>query len=323
MFPFFYDDNTIYFSSNGHPGFGGLDIFKAVKINGKWRKPSNLLVPMNSGGDDFGITFDRSNPMLTSGYFSSNRKGTEGDDIFEFEMVQPPLCTVTGTVYDKKTKKPLANSVVYLDEIGSNNPVYIQTDEDGKYIMKLLYDKEYKMDAYKKYYAFNDDKPRINTRDQAFQKEFQQDFYLDKWVIEEIKIEGVYYDVNSSEIRDDAKPVLDSLARILKIHYYLGIELASHTDCRADSIYNMKLSQARAEACVAYLSKAGIDKARLTAKGYGENKLLNDCACEGDVESNCSDVDHQLNRRTTFRILRTDYQTIGDKLYGEPYKDPE
>ncbi|MGB0432376.1 MAG: tetratricopeptide repeat protein, partial [Bacteroidia bacterium] len=103
MFPYLLNEYTLYFSSNGHPGFGALDVFMAVKKKDKWRNPQNLLPPVNSGGDDFGMTFKKDNSAFTEGFLSSNRNG-QGDDIFSFEIVTPPLSTVCGTVYDKKTK---------------------------------------------------------------------------------------------------------------------------------------------------------------------------------------------------------------------------
>lgn len=325
MFPNLHDDNTLYFASNGHAGFGGLDIFRAVKLKDMWRKPDNLMPPVNSGGDDFSYVLDPTVKSASSGVFSSNRAGSKGDDLFAFSIVSPPLCNVCGTVYDKKTNKPLPNSTVFLTDVNEGKTVFIKTDENGKYCMKLAYDKIYTMDAYKKYYANNEEKPRIRTIGLNRQKYFTQDFFLSKWTIEEIRLEGIYYDLNSADIRDDAKPILDSLARILKIHDYLVIELASHTDCRADSAYNMKLSEARAKSCVDYLIAQGIIENRLDPKGYGEEKLLNNCACEGEEGPglDCDEEQHQLNRRTTFRILRTDFQTEDDEEFGQPYVDPE
>lgn len=326
MFPYLLDDKTLYFSSNGHPGFGALDVFVSINKKDRWRNPENLLPPINSGGDDFGICYDRDNPELSNGYFTSNRKTTQGDDIFRFDIVTPPLCTVCGTVYDAKTKKKLSGATVYLTDLANENTVYAKTNGQGQYCMKLLYEHDYKMDAYKKYYANNQAKPRFDTRNLNFQKEFKEDFYLDKWTIEEIKIEGILYDVNSADLRSESMEILDSLASILTIHNYLVVELSSHTDCRASVAYNQDLSQRRAQSCVDYLISKGIAKERLEAKGYGENRLLNDCACEGEEGKglDCTEEQHQENRRTAFQILRTDFVPIaGDEEYGKPYVDPE
>lgn len=322
MFPVFTNDNTLYFSSNGHPGFGGLDIFKAIRINDKWRKPDNLLVPLNSGGDDFGITFHQNG---SKGYFTTNRQGTEGDDLYSFTKVTPPLCSISGVVYDNSTKKPLVNSVVFLRDLVSEETFYLNTDDQGAYTAYICYDKDYRLDAYRKFYTNNRQKPRVSTRGLKFEKKFTQDFYLDKWVIDEIRLEGIYYDLDKATIRDDAKPVLDSLARILKIHHYLVVELSSHTDCRGSAEYNQDLSQRRAESCVDYLVAQGLARERLIAKGYGESKLLNDCACDEEDASgeSCTDEEHQLNRRTSFMILRTDYEPVEDPEFGQPYIEPE
>ncbi|MBI1184095.1 OmpA family protein, partial [bacterium] len=325
MFPYLLDDNTLYFSSNGHPGFGALDIFKAVKRKNGWRNPANLLPPINSGGDDFGITFKNPEGEQNEGYFSSNRVGSQGDDIYHFSIITPPLCRLCGTVYDNKSKKPLANSTVYLTDLSSNKTVYIETDDKGQYCMKLLYEKEYKLDAYMKYYTNNKEIPRINTHGLNFQKDFKQDFYLDKWTVDEIEIEGILYDLDKADLRPESKVILDSLASILKIHYYLVVELSSHTDCRGSEDYNLALSQRRAESCVNYLISKGISRDRMIAKGYGETKLLNDCACEdGEGKGlDCTEAQHQQNRRTSFQILRTDFELEDQPQVGEPYTDPE
>lgn len=325
MFPYLLKDNMLYFSSNGHVGFGALDIFVVEKRKNKWRKPRNLLPPMNSGGDDFGICFDREVEDLSKGYFSSNRSGTQRDDVFSFNIVTPPLCQVCGTVYDKKTKAPLSESTVYLTNLTSEQTVYVKTDGDGKYCMKLAYEQDYSMDAYKKFYANNKDKPRLSTKGLNFKKEFKRNFFLEKWTIEEIQIEGILYDLDSDAITKQSAEILDSLASILNIHYYLVVELSSHTDCRGSKEYNDELSQRRAQSCVNYLVSKGISKERLQAKGYGESRLLNDCACEGEEGAglDCSDEQHQENRRTSFQILRTDYQPVEEVEYGKPYVDPE
>jgi len=325
MFPYLLDDKTLYFSSNGHAGFGALDIFVSINKKDRWRNPENLLPPINSGGDDFGICYDRDNPEMSNGYFTSNRRGSQGDDIYRFDIVTPPLCTVCGTVYDNKTKKALGQSTVYLTDLGTGKPVYTMTDRNGQYCMKLLYERDYMMDAYKKYYANNQPKPRFDTRNLNFQKKFRQDFYLDKWTIEEIEIEGILYDLNSAELRPESKEILDSLSSILTIHYYLVVELSSHTDCRGTVEYNDNLSQQRAESCVNYLIGKGIPKERIVPKGYGEHRLLNDCACEGEEGKglDCTEEQHQQNRRTSFQILRTDFERSEDAVYGEPYSDPE
>ncbi|MFY0674291.1 MAG: OmpA family protein [Bacteroidia bacterium] len=324
MFPYLLDDKTLYFSSNGHPGFGALDIFVSYLKKEQWRNPTNLLPPVNSGGDDFGLTFRKDNPALTQGFLSSNRN-SKGDDIFSFEIVTPPLSTVCGTVYDKKTKKPLANSRVMLTDLGNSETVYVDTDEKGKYCMKLLYEKDYKMDAYKMYYANNSDKPRISTRGLNFQENYSQDFYLEKWTVDEIEIEGILYDVDKADLRTESKEILDSLSSSLKIHYYLVVELSSHTDCRGSQEYNQELSQRRAESCVNYLISKGISRDRMVAKGYGETKLLNDCACEGEEGKglDCSEAQHQENRRTSFQIIRTDFEPQDAPDFGTEYVDPE
>jgi outer membrane protein OmpA-like peptidoglycan-associated protein len=120
----------------------------------------------------------------------------------------------------------------------------------------------------------------------------------------ELTLEGIYYDLDKWDIRPDAAKVLDSMAIILRFNPNLVIELASHTDSRAPAPYNLELSQKRAKSCVDYLVSKGIAKDRLVPVGYGETKLVNDCSDDVD----CSEEEHQQNRRTTIRVLRTDYK---------------
>lgn len=325
MFPYLLEDNMLYFSSNGHAGFGALDIFLVEKRKNKWRKPRNLLPPMNSGGDDFGICFSREGAEANKGYFSSNRPGTQRDDIFTFDIITPPLCTVCGTVFDKKTKAPVPSATVYLTNLTSEETVFIKTDAKGNYCMKLQYEQDYKMDAYKKFYANTKEKPRLSTKGLNFKKEFKRNFFLEKWTIDEIEIEGILYDLDSDAIRKESAEILDSLSSILKTHYYLVVELSSHTDCRGSVEYNQDLSQRRAQSCVDYLVSKGVASERLKAKGYGETKLLNDCACEGEEGKglDCTEEQHQGNRRTSFQILRTDFQPVDEVKVGTRYEDPE
>ncbi|MGB0432042.1 MAG: OmpA family protein, partial [Bacteroidia bacterium] len=158
-----------------------------------------------------------------------------------------------------------------------------------------------------------------------FQEKYTQDFYLEKWAVDEIEIEGILYDVDKADLRAASKEILDSLASSLKIHYYLVVELSSHTDCRGSVDYNQDLSQRRAESCVNYLISKGISRDRMVAKGYGETKLLNDCACEGEEGKglDCTDAQHQENRRTSFQIIRTDFEPKDAPDFGTEYVDPE
>jgi outer membrane protein OmpA-like peptidoglycan-associated protein len=319
MFPTWIDEHTLYFSSNGHPGFGALDLFVSYYKGNKWRKPVNLLPPINSGGDDMTMHFDPASEG-SAGYFSSNRLG-RGDDLFYFEVQTPEPCRLCGTVYDHKTKKPLARASVLLYDRLADTRYYVETDDKGQYCIQLPYEKEYRLDAYFQYYTNKNEPAYLSTVGLAFAQNFKQDFYLTKWTVDEVKIEGILYDLDKADLRPESKLVLDSLGQLLQLHYYLVVELSSHTDCRGTASYNEALSQRRAESCVNYLTAMGIDPGRLVAKGYGEGRLLNDCACEDEqgLGLTCPESLHQANRRTSFQIMRTDFEPQNVPDFGLPW----
>lgn len=313
MYPYALDDTTLYFASNGHPGLGGLDIFVSYGKAEEWSEPQNLKAPINSTGDDFGIVF---NEDQHKGHFSTNRGG-RGDNIYNF-FIEPLVFTLSGTVYDERTNEPLDSALIdfiSINEEGEEEEIYIFTDEEGKYSKDLEVNMTYKLNADKDGY-FASDVKTLATIDQPMSKDFVRDFELMRQPTTEIELEGILYDLDEATLRPESIPVLDSLVEILQLNPTIVIELASHTDCRATRQYNQKLSQRRAESVVNYLvDSAGINPERLEAQGYGEDSLLNDCACEDGVGPGleCSEEEHQMNRRTTFRVLRTDFMSEEQK----------
>lgn len=284
MFPYFnFHDEHLYFSSNGHIGLGGLDIFKSQGSGEEWLEPENLKFPLNSGADDFGITFDNGNPF--HGFFSSNRAGGRGcDDIYEFN-IQPLYFRLVGTVTDCKTGLPLANALVEITNDLDTVKLSLRTNEDGDYDTVVLAEKatyEIVVTHRDAYYFDADDNPRvITTVGLKKSHTFIEDFCLNPQ-LDFARVLPIFYDLDKANIKPAAAKVLsDSLLPLLQKYPKIRIELGSHTDCRSSYAYNISLSQRRADSAVAYLVSKGIDARRIVARGYGESSLINDCACEG------------------------------------------
>lgn len=329
-FPFI-DRDTLYFSSDYLTGMGGLDIFRTYQMESRvWSPAQNLKAPVNSGSDDFGYVIDyaaqKDPKVIHKGYFTSNRSGGKGsDDIYAFiEKVPPPpppidttkpivyKMILEGFVLEKIYKennnpnsailgrKPLDGATVDIKYGGQKKQVTV--GEDGFFSLELDKNTDYSFQASKAEYLNNNTTFSTkgigqdpNNPVQTFTVEIELDKIFRNM---EITLEDIYYDFDRYEIRDDAKPSLNKLARILTENPTIRIQLSSHTDCQGGAKYNETLSQRRAESAVEYLINQGIDTERLTAKGYGEYSLAIDCAC-----TRCTDEEHQFNRRTTFKIV--------------------
>lgn len=329
-FPFL-DGDTLYFASDWHTGMGGLDIFKTWKLpNGAWVPVQNLKPPINSGSDDFALVIDRRTPVeegvLYRGWFSSNRPGGSGsDDIYAFERVvlppQPPQpepaqveykMILNGYVLEKiyaetdnpdskvLGRRPLAGAEVKVF-FGKRTKTFT-TGEDGLFSFELEENQDYVIQASKQGYLKGEttfSTVGIGKDPNNPVQTFEVEIVLDKvFVNKEIVLEDIYYDFDKWDIRPDARPTLDRLARLLQLNPDIRIMLASHTDCRGTDRYNQELSQKRAQAAVDYLISKGIAPDRLIAKGFGESQPKVNCIC-----SRCTEEEHQLNRRTTFTIL--------------------
>lgn len=332
QFPFI-DGDTLYFSSDFHPGMGGLDIFRTYRMpNGDWAPVFNLKPPVNSGSDDFSIAvspfFNASDTHLQTGYFSSNRPGGTGnDDLYQFDRKailaesNPSLVTVPANqkagklllqiyvlekIFADPTnpnskvlgRKPLPAST--LEITAGSQTQNVQTDADGRFELVLDPNTQYQLLASMPDYLTNQGRfssqgMHPGNQDQVFELEI----VLDKiFLNQEITLENIYYDYDKWEIREDAKPTLNLLAENLRLNPGIRIQLASHTDCRGNESYNLDLSRRRAESAIAYLIQSGIDADRLEAKGFGETQPALNCLC-----SKCTEEEHQTNRRTTFSIL--------------------
>ncbi|HLV42087.1 MAG TPA: OmpA family protein [Brumimicrobium sp.] len=309
LFPYVNQENVLYFSSNGHFGLGGLDIFK-IKLSEDDQKPTNLGHPINSSADDFGIIEHEINE---SGYFSSNRDGFIDNIYFwkggrDFDRYYN--YRLLGNIFNAETKERVEGASVNIvmngetDDLSSNN--------DGKYTSHLIDTMKFgdnvliSIVVKKKGYL-----PQTITVDKDLGKEdkLKYDFNLHPFDIGEdlskiLKLAPIYYDLDKATLREESKTELDKVAAILNDNPEMIIELGSHTDCRQTYSYNMTLSEKRAKSAAEYLKSRIVNPQRIIPIGYGELKLVNDCSCEGDVVSDCSEEEHQENRRTEFIIIK-------------------
>ena len=317
MFPYVHPDGTLYFSSNGHIGLGGLDIFKATEENGKW-KVENMGYPINSFADDFGITFMAEEER---GYFSSSRTTTGDDDIYAF--VLPPLSfTLAGLVRDEKTEQPLANATVKIISSDGIN-IEVPTIGDGTFKHNLKSGTDYVMIASKQGYL--NGKARETTKGLDRSKTIPVVIELTS-IARPIEMPNIFYEFARWDLMPESMVALDGLVELLGDNPNITIELGAHTDSRGSEAVNQPLSQRRAQSVVDYLIQKGIASDRLTAKGYGfsQPKVVDDKvaaqysflrngvtltdALINSLSEDEREIAHQLNRRTEFKVLRTDYK---------------
>jgi outer membrane protein OmpA-like peptidoglycan-associated protein len=401
MFPFVHESGLFFFSSDGRPGLGGLDIFAAQILNDQISKVINPGIPLNGSKDDFSMVIDGEKKH---GFFSSNRDGGKGsDDIYAYDLLKPFNFgkIIKGHVKDHNGN-PIHEAAIYLTDKPGRILDKVCTAKDGSYLMFADEGKEYKVVAKKEkhfeikknlntgvpdevisidfklekdpgfsLYALITDKKtkqplegvkltlkqdrikpveavtplsgefKMNLPDKKlgdtlkYMIEISKKGYVSKTIdfkwplkkpgqqnihekldiqLSKVEVGGdlskmtslgnIYYDFGKWDIRPDAAAELDKIVKIMNENPDMVVELGSHTDCRSSRLYNLKLSDKRAKASVTYIQKRISDPKRITGKGYGESKLLNSCACEGKLESSCSDEEHQKNRRTEFIILK-------------------
>ena len=315
-FPYIRTDSVMYFSSNGHPGMGGLDLFKATKTpSGGWNV-ENMGVPMNSPGDDFGITFGKGE----SGFFSSNRNDARGyDHIYSF--VKPDLkITISGYVLDRD-EEPVPNAVIRIVGNDGSNQKAVGKD-DGTFQFNLQRGVKYVMMAGAKGYLNGKQEFESDTLEQD--AEYGVDFILAAMHKPQV-VENIFYDFDKATLRPESKKALDEMAQMLKDNPHVAIEMASHTDRKGSDKYNEGLSQRRAQSVVDYLVAAGVERERLQPHGYGESRpktvtkriarlypqfkegdVLNEEFIKGLSPEN-QDAADQINRRTEFQVLTVEY----------------
>ena len=315
MFPTFRPNGDLYFSSDGHPGLGGLDLF--VLTAGEGKQIKNLGVPMNSQGDDFGMTFEG---KRNQGYFCSNRGDTRGyDHIYSFfnpEIVQ----TVKGWVYEQDGYELTAAQVYMVGNDGTNLKLSVRGD--GSFTQEIQPNVDYVLLATCKGFLNHQEQLRVEPVTKS--EEYVLQFPLAN-ISAPVLIENIFYDFDKATLRPESATALDELVRLLNENPNITIELSAHTDYKGSDTYNEGLSQRRAESVVNYLIAHGIASDRLTPKGYGEGKpktIKKKVAerypflKEGDVLTEAfitalpeeqQEQCNQLNRRTEFIVLRTTY----------------
>jgi outer membrane protein OmpA-like peptidoglycan-associated protein len=305
-FPFVTKNEVLYFSSDGHPGLGGLDIFAAkIKRKDFSGKVLNVGEPINSRRDDFTFIF---NELSKEGYMASNREdGLGEDDIYKFLEKEPLVfeCVqqITGTVRDKISNNVLVGATVKV--INENNEEILSdiTNSEGNYSLVLDCNQgnfvRALMEGYvpfEEYIGVSDGKPKII------------DFYLERDIITAgfgddlaklLQLSTIYFDFNKYNIRQDSEVEVEKVIAAMEKYPSLKIQVNSHTDSRGPAAYNLWLSQKRAEATINYMISKGIGSDRLASEGFGETKLINDCY-DG---VKCSSEKHDLNRRSEFIIL--------------------
>tara|TARA_R110002012_G_scaffold286251_1_gene477678 strand:+ start:2544 stop:4508 length:1965 start_codon:yes stop_codon:yes gene_type:complete len=298
--PFLDRNGILYFASSGHAGLGGLDIFKAKISNTSYETPENLGSPVNSNRDDFGLSMVPGSD--SKAVFSSDRKGGKGlDDIYYADLIVKKDLILKGKVLDKETSAELEDAIVSLYNQQNELINTYVTEADGSFRIKVNFDQTVYLEGKKtSYLSGKTDDINIPASDNFSDSSIVRNIYLNKITVgKTYRLDNIYYDFDKWEIREDAKEELGNLIRILKENPTLKIELYSHTDSRGSDPYNLKLSDKRAKSAIAYLVESGIDINRLEGIGFGEEKLLNECA--NGIE--CTEEQHQENRRTEFKII--------------------
>ena len=317
MFPYVRDSVTLYFASNGHPGMGGLDLFKATQDStGKWNV-ENLGAPINSMADDFGITFAGKEER---GFFCSNRNDARGyDHIYSFE--RPTITIFIEGIVNDVDEYPIEDATVRI--VGKDGlNVKVPVKKDGTYRVELERDIRYVMMASARGYL--NQNYELHTGPEEKNETYIVDFFLSP-ISKPVVIDNIFYDFDKATLRPESKKALDEMIKMLNDNPNVTIELGAHTDRKGTDQYNERLAQRRAQSVVDYLIAGGIEAARLEAKGYGESvpKTINkkmakqfDFLKEGDVLTEefilalppeQQEIADQINRRTEFKVLRTNY----------------
>ena len=317
LFPYMRQDGRLYFSSKGHPGYGGLDLFYAVPKDTTW-SIYNMGTPFNTQNDDFGITFAGT---TENGFFSSNRGQKKGyDQIYSFTLPSMEFL-VEGNVYDTNGEHLSEATIRLVGDDGTN--VKAQIRRDGSYRLKLQKDTRYVMLATSR--GFLNQKQELSTVGMTDSYSYQQNFSLAP-ISKPVKMSNVFYEFGKWTLTADSEKGLNDLVQLLNDNPNITIELSAHTDMVGNDVANKQLSLRRAQSVVDYLIQHGIDSERLTPVGYGEEKpvvvddALNkqytflpkeqvlDEAFITTLSADQQEICNSLNRRTEFRVLKTTYK---------------
>ncbi|GAA3598037.1 OmpA family protein [Flavivirga amylovorans] len=300
-FPYISEKGTLYFSSNGHPGLGGLDVFyfrNIENIAASNNKTINIGKPINSSKDDFEYII---NETSYEGYLSSNREGGKGDDdIYSFTR-NPYLQYITGTVVDKKTNQVISDADVVIYNHANEVAKTLKSDANGAFSLKLSGShSEYKLGVTKANYkeaieVFDIDTDALELQLIAKLERNEVDLF------KLLDLNPIYFDFDKSIIRSDAESELTKIINYMKEYPETKVDVRSHTDSRGDKAYNLILSNRRNKSTIDYLvEKGGIDAGRFTGQGYGETILINKCS----KGVKCSEEEHQANRRSEFILVK-------------------
>ncbi len=296
VFPFIDNNGTLYFSSNGHQGLGGLDVFYAEAKGNGFGEVKNMGKGVNSEADDFAIKY---NPETQEGYVSSNRKGGKGsDDIYQIKQLEQPCeVAITVQVLDENTKQPIAGARVDLYDAFENKLSTKTTGTNGKATFTAECDKEHIIQGVAKDYESN-----AVTVDPTSESKVSTTLELrpieDIIVDDKIVLNPILFDYDKHNIKPQAAFELDKVVAIMKKYPNMIIKVESHTDSRGNEDYNLALSERRAQATVQYIISQGIDKSRISGEGFGESKPKVNCG------NSCTEAQHQQNRRSEFIIVK-------------------
>jgi outer membrane protein OmpA-like peptidoglycan-associated protein/tetratricopeptide (TPR) repeat protein len=304
-FPFVSQENELYFASDGHQGLGGLDIFVSkANENSVYQTVQNVGAPVNSGQDDFAFLIDTKEGI---GFFTSNRDGGKGfDDIYRFLELRKISCQqqLSGTITDLETKAILADTKVSLLDENFILIKEVLSDAMGAYAFDVVCGKVYYVRGEKINYDTKEGKVLVKM----YSEKATLDLELEKRIkpigigtdlAKTLDIPIIHFDLDKSFIRKDATFELEKIAVVMRQYPKMKIDIGSHTDSRQTANYNVLLSERRAKSTRAWLVKNGIESGRLTAKGYGESRLLNNCT----DKVKCTEAEHQANRRSEFVIV--------------------
>jgi len=299
----FIDGDLIYFSSDRKGGKGGLDIY-VTKLDGSLPEPINLGSTINSKADDFSFII---NSEKLQGYFSSNRKGGKGDDdIYTFvQKTTIIICdqAISGVVKDKVTGFVLNNALVSLIDKEGNKIRTVSTLADGAFYFGLDCAQEYTLEVTKNgFFPTNTSLQTSNAN--GFENEveilIEEIEFVTRNGVEMLNVANINFELNKADIKEDSKRTLDKVLRLMNKYPNMHIDFGAHTDARGPDVLNLSLSKQRSVETVSYLISQGIRPDRLSGKGYGETKLLNECA--NNVK--CTELQHKENKRTEFVVIK-------------------
>ena len=308
MFPYIKENGVLYYSSNGKVGFGGLDIYYALKKNNKWTHIVHKDMPLNSYADDFAYVENTKNNKQI--YFSSNRNSKPGfDNIYFAQKLDLPPDTIKGRIIDNLTDKALdgATLCLLIDSVSGDTLAKAYTDENGNYTLIIPKKREeddeehlftvIKKDGYEDKVIdfegrYNDtDRPSLSNLDIAMKLTIKEE--------QVIEFHNIYFDFGKADLKPSSVQVLDKLVKVMNENPKMKIELSAHTDSKSSKRYNKKLSYKRANSAKIYMLSKGIVSNKIVATGYGETRILN--RCKDGVD--CSDEEHAINRRIEVKVL--------------------